>query len=179
MLPGVQRMWGNEPSHPQVNSHCASWSPKWTPKFSERDFKGQNPSAWKFIYIIGKLLKRRCLKWARITHLDIWNTSYDQKKGRESNWQFDSRPIWLPTIKSQDSTQFRHVQAAWDIQLKSFRHRLQLCFRPHYNRRSAHKVMRPQSRGNPNYGNFRTPTWESPDKKSFGCGPYGELQSTL
>jgi len=37
-------------------------------------------------------LKRRCLKWARIAHLDIWNTSYDQKKGRESNCQFDSRP---------------------------------------------------------------------------------------
>jgi hypothetical protein len=44
------------------------------------------------LYIIGKLLKRRCLKWARITHLDIYNTSYDRKKGRESNWQFDSRP---------------------------------------------------------------------------------------
>ncbi len=28
----------------------------------------------------------------RITHLDIYNTSYGQKKGRESNWQFDSRP---------------------------------------------------------------------------------------
>jgi len=37
-------------------------------------------------------LKRKCLKWARIAHLDIWNTSYGQKKGRESNCQFDSRP---------------------------------------------------------------------------------------
>jgi hypothetical protein len=26
-------------------------------------------------------------------HLDICNTSYDKKKGRESNWQFDSRPL--------------------------------------------------------------------------------------
>jgi hypothetical protein len=26
-------------------------------------------------------------------HLDIWNTSYGQKKGRESNWQFDFRPL--------------------------------------------------------------------------------------
>jgi hypothetical protein len=43
-------------------------------------------------YIIGKLLERRCLKWARIAHLDIWNTSYGQKKGRESNCQFYSRP---------------------------------------------------------------------------------------
>jgi len=37
-------------------------------------------------------LERRCLKWARIAHLDILNTSYGQKKGRESNCQFDSRP---------------------------------------------------------------------------------------
>jgi hypothetical protein len=28
-----------------------------------------------------------------MTHLGIKNTSYDQKKGRESNWQFDSRPL--------------------------------------------------------------------------------------
>jgi hypothetical protein len=28
-----------------------------------------------------------------VTHLDIWNTSYGQKKGRKSNWQFDSRPL--------------------------------------------------------------------------------------
>jgi hypothetical protein len=27
-----------------------------------------------------------------MTHLDIQNTSYGQKKGRKSNWQFDSRP---------------------------------------------------------------------------------------
>jgi hypothetical protein len=31
-------------------------------------------------------------KMARIAHLNIWNTSYGQKKGWESNWQFDSRP---------------------------------------------------------------------------------------
>ncbi len=38
-------------------------------------------------------MKRRCLKWARIAHLNIYNTSYGQKKGRESNWQFDSQPL--------------------------------------------------------------------------------------
>jgi hypothetical protein len=47
----------------------------------------------KVFYIIGKLLKRRCIKWAHIAYLDIWNTSYEQKKGRESNWQFDSWPL--------------------------------------------------------------------------------------
>jgi hypothetical protein len=107
MLLGVQRVWGNEPSHSQVNPHCGSWSLKWTPTFLERNCRGQNPFVWKVLYIIGKLLKCRCLKWACMTHLDIWNTSYDQKKGRESNcqsnWQFDSqslkvgnRPDFLP-----------------------------------------------------------------------------------
>jgi hypothetical protein len=38
-------------------------------------------------------LKFKCLKWARIAHLDISNTSYGQKNGRESNWQFNSRPL--------------------------------------------------------------------------------------
>jgi hypothetical protein len=28
-----------------------------------------------------------------MTHLDTSNTNYGQKKGRESNWQFDSRPL--------------------------------------------------------------------------------------
>jgi len=32
-------------------------------------------------YIIGNLFECRCVKWACIAHLDIWNTSYDQKKG--------------------------------------------------------------------------------------------------
>jgi len=29
------------------------------------------------------------------------------------------------------------------------------------------------------FGNFGTPTWESWDKKPFGCGPHGEVQSTI
>jgi hypothetical protein len=28
-----------------------------------------------------------------MTHLDTSNASYGQKKGQESNWQFDSRPL--------------------------------------------------------------------------------------
>jgi hypothetical protein len=57
------------------------------------EYRGQNPMDWRVLYIIEKLLKRRCLKWACMTHLDNWNTSYGQKKGKESNWQFDSRPL--------------------------------------------------------------------------------------
>ncbi len=166
MLPGVQRVWGNEPSHSQMNSHVGSWSPKWTLKSLERDCTGQNPSLRKFLYIIENLLKLRCLKWARIAHLNIWNTNYGQKKGRESNWQ-----IWLPTTKSWESTWFPCVQPTCNILLKSSWQGLQLCFRPYCNQRFAHKVMRPQSWGSPICGNFETPTW---DKKPFGCGPREE-----
>jgi hypothetical protein len=83
----------NEHSHSQMNFHCA-WEleSRWTLETSESDWKGQNPFPWGIIYIIGKLLKCRCPKWACMTHLDICNTSYGQKKGRESNWQFDFRP---------------------------------------------------------------------------------------
>jgi len=44
------------------------------------------------LYIIRNLLEPRCLKWNIIAHLNIWNISYGQKKGQESNCQFDSRP---------------------------------------------------------------------------------------
>jgi hypothetical protein len=65
---------------------------QWTHRISESDFRGQNSMACDVLYIIEKILKRICLKWAHITHLDIWNTSYGQKKGQKSNCQFDYRP---------------------------------------------------------------------------------------
>jgi hypothetical protein len=55
--------------------------------------QGSNPLLQKVFYIIEKILKLRCLKWARMTHLDMSNTSYDQKKSWKSNWQFDPRPL--------------------------------------------------------------------------------------
>jgi hypothetical protein len=81
--------------------------------------------------------------------------------------------VWLPTTKSQESTQFPCVQATCEIPLKSSWRGLQLCFRPHCNQRSSQKVMCPQSHGSPSCCNFGTPTWESRDKKPFGCGPRG------
>jgi len=65
---------------------------RWTRKTLESDRKGQTSMSCGVLYIIGKLLKRRFLKWACIVHSKIWNTSYGQKKGWESNCQFDSRP---------------------------------------------------------------------------------------
>jgi hypothetical protein len=65
---------------------------RWTSKTLKSNFRGQNSMACGVLYIIEKLLELKCLKWVRIAHLDIWNTSYGQKKGRESNYQFDSWP---------------------------------------------------------------------------------------
>ncbi len=64
-----------------------------TPECSELDRKGQNTSHWGVLGVIGKVLKRRYRKCPRIGHLDICSPSYGQKKGRESNWQFDSRSL--------------------------------------------------------------------------------------
>jgi hypothetical protein len=60
--------------------------------FRER-LQRSKPNGSKSSLYHWKVIKCKCLKWARMTHLDIWNTSYGQKKGRESNWQFDSRPL--------------------------------------------------------------------------------------
>jgi hypothetical protein len=55
-----------------------------TPKNSELDFRGQNTLYWGVLDIIGKVLKFRCPKWPRMSHLDICRPSYGQKKVRES-----------------------------------------------------------------------------------------------
>jgi hypothetical protein len=64
-----------------------------TPESLEFDNKGQNTLPWGVLGVIGKVLKCRCPKWPRIGHLDICSPSYGQKKGQESNCQFDSRPL--------------------------------------------------------------------------------------
>jgi len=80
-----------------------------TPKNSKHNLRGQISSPWHVPYINGKFLKLRCPKWPRITHLDICSPSYGQKKGWESNWQFDSRPLKvgnrpLPDVRIESAT---------------------------------------------------------------------------
>jgi hypothetical protein len=69
--------------------------------------------------------------------------------------------IWLPITKSWESSQFPCVQVKCHILLESSWWRLQL------NQRSTKKVMGPQSHKSPNFGNFRTPIWESWDKNAI------------
>jgi hypothetical protein len=59
----------------------------------ELDCRGQNTLNWGVLYINGNFLKCRCPKWPRMSYLDICSSNYGQKKGRESNWQFNSRPL--------------------------------------------------------------------------------------
>jgi len=80
-----------------------------TPECSELDNKAQNTSHWSVLGVIRKVLKRRYRKWPRIGHSDICSPSYGQKKGRESNWQFDSWPLKvgnrpLPDVSLKSAT---------------------------------------------------------------------------
>jgi hypothetical protein len=86
------RLWGKC----EVATHTpemGTWESSGTPKNSELDWRGQNTSLWSVLYTVGKVLKRRCRKWPCMGHSDICSTSYVRKKGRESNWQFDSWPL--------------------------------------------------------------------------------------
>jgi hypothetical protein len=79
--------------------------------------------------------------------------------------------IWLPTTKSQESSWFPSMQVACHIPLESFRWRLQLYFRPHFNRRSTHKVMGPNVTGVPVVGISGLPLGSPETKWHLGVGP--------
>jgi hypothetical protein len=104
---------------------------------------------WRILYTIGKLLKCRCLKWAPF--------GYSKHKLWPKERPRIKLPIWLSTIKSQELPWFSCVQVMCHISLESSRWRIQLCFTPHFNWRSTHKVMGFQSFRSPNFENFETP----------------------
>jgi hypothetical protein len=65
----------------------------WNPEFLNIHLKGQNSLDWRYPYTTGNFLRLKCLKWTHIIYLNIYNTSYGQKKGQRSNCQFDFRPL--------------------------------------------------------------------------------------
>jgi len=77
------------------HSHSRKWDlgALRAPKISKLDCRDQNTFHWGVLYTVGKVSECRCPKWPRMSHLDICSISYRQKKGRESKWQFDSRPL--------------------------------------------------------------------------------------
>jgi len=85
-------LWGKceDETHTPKSGNLESFG---APEISELNCRGQNTLPWGVLHTVWKVLKSRCRKWPRMSHLDICNTSYGRKKGRESNWQFDSRPL--------------------------------------------------------------------------------------
>jgi hypothetical protein len=63
-----------------------------------KQLQGQNPLDGNIPYIIGKILECRCLKWARMTHLNTQNTSYGQKKDYESYTNYTNFHLHLICI---------------------------------------------------------------------------------
>jgi hypothetical protein len=92
---------------------------------SKCDCRGQISLHLSALGFIRKFLKCRCPKWPRMSHLDICSSSYGQKKGRESNWQFDSWPLKvgnrpLPDVRSGSATWrwkalFEGYNFGWDL----------------------------------------------------------------
>jgi hypothetical protein len=142
-----------------------------TPENLEDDLRGQISSPWCVLYINGKFLKHRCPKWPRIAHLDIYSPSYGKKKGRESNCQFDSRPLKfrnrpLPDVTSRSATwRWKALDESYNFGLDR-------------SEFGAKSYDRPKSRDS-NPRQFRVPTWESREKEPFGCSLGRELQSIL
>ncbi len=59
----------------------------------------------------------------------------------------------------------------WKIPLESSQQKLQLYFRPHFNRRSAHKVIGPQNCGGPTLRISKLPLGSPGTKWHLGVGP--------
>jgi len=113
------------------------------------------------LYIIEKLLERRCLKWACVAHLDIWNISYVQKKGHELNCQFDSQPEKIGNRPDLLSCR-RHATYRWKDLDESYnfvsnRSRSEVCSQNYGV----------QGRGSPGWCDFGIPTRESWEKKAI------------
>jgi hypothetical protein len=75
---------------------------------------------WGVLYTIEKVLKCRCPTWPRMSHWDICSPSYGQKRGRESNWQFDSRPLKVGNRPESDVCR-RSATWRWKIINESYK----------------------------------------------------------
>ncbi len=143
----------------------------------EFDSKAQNTWNWDVLGVIGKVLKRRYRKWPHIGHLDIFSPSYGQKKGRESNWQFDSRPLKVgnrptPEVRWGSATRrWKDLDEDYNIGLDL------VPIRGQGEELWLFKVLGVQ----PGHirDNFGTPFRESREKVTFGCHSCGRMQSIL
>jgi hypothetical protein len=144
---------------------------------SELYSKAKNTSNWGVLGVIEKVLKRRYRKWPRIGHLDICRPSYGQKKGQESNWQFDSRPLKVGNRHLLD-LRIESAIRRWKDDDEGYKFGLDLvaikiCSWELW----APKV--PRLHSGQFRDNFGTPTWESREKEPFGSSPRNVAQRIL
>ncbi len=148
-----------------------------TPECLEFDSKAQNTSHWGVLGVIGKVLKRRYREWPRIGHLDICSPSYGQKKGRESNWQFDSWPLKVGNRPLLDLLIESAIRRWKDLD-EGYKFGSDLvAIRLRSRELWAPKV--PGLHPGQFRENFGTPTRESREKVTSGRGCSGESQSIL
>jgi len=149
-------------------------TPGGLPKLQRAISRGQNSMSCGVFYIIRNLLKHKCLKWACIAHLNIWNTSYGQKKGRESNCQFDSQPEkvknWLDLLSCRQLATYRWKALDEGYNFASERTSI---------RGRLTKLWGSKVAGVPAGAISGLPLGSPGREKSFGCGPRGEVQSIL
>jgi hypothetical protein len=148
-----------------------------TPKCLEFDSKAQNTSHRGVLDVIGKVLKRRYRKWPRIGRLDIYSPSYGQKKGRKSNWQFDSRPLKVKNRPTPD-VRWGSTTRPWKDLDEGYKIGLDLVsVRGCGEELWWSKVLGVQ----PGHirDNFGTPFRESRTNVTFGCHSRGRTQSIL
>jgi len=169
----ITLLWGkceDETHIPEIGT----WESSGTPETSEFDCRGQNTLHLGVFYIIGKLAKCRCRKWVRMSHLDICSISYGKKKGQESNWQFDSRPLKVGNRPNPGAFRWS-VTHCWKALKESYKFSSNLIPIEGLNKELwSCKVPRVQ------IGTIARLFLGSPEtKKSFGCGCHGEAQSKL
>jgi hypothetical protein len=88
--------------------------------------------------------------------------------------------VWLPITKSRESTRSRCVQVECNTPSESSWGELEVCLRPHSNQRFELGVMSSQSLESPNQDSFRTPLWESQDKKAIWMQvPWRGVENTI
>jgi hypothetical protein len=155
-----------------MSPHTPKWTPTlrikffWSPKFLESDLTSQNSLDWKLPYIIINILRHRFLKWACMIHLSTYNTSYGQKKGWESNCQFDSQPLKIKNHPKLCVCKWC-VTYPWKALNKGYDFALKIISIGGLQKKLwASKVTRvPISK------NLGLPTWESWEKWHLGATP--------
>jgi hypothetical protein len=186
---GVGQEWARE-SHfmlPRVQESGREWTStllnelplweldsQWIPKSSKSDCRGQNPLDWNVPYIIENLLKLRCLKSACMTHLDTFNTSYGQKKGWESIWQFDFQPLKVKNRPNFLACRWCVIYR-WKTFNKGYNFSLDLIsIEGMHTKLCAPKVVRL-----PTFRISRLPLGSLETKMSFGCWSCGQAHSII